>query len=66
MAYGDYIHCMECDAKLIYDGWRDQRSNLEDTYGPEAGLVCPECLEKYYVRVGAATDNEPAERESVL
>lgn len=51
MAYADYIHCVECDTKLIYDGHRNIRDSLQEHYNiPEDNytqcLICPSCLKK--------------------
>jgi len=43
MAYRDYIHCSECDCKLIYDGYDSIRETLEEKYNTTS-LICPDCL----------------------
>lgn len=52
MAYGDYIHCADCDCKLIYDGYRNIREGLDDEYD-EWELLCPGCLKKLRERLKA-------------
>lgn len=57
MAYRDYIHCEDCDCKLVYDGDDKIREGLERTYGNvddsrwTVKLACPECLMKLRARV---------------
>ena len=56
MAYIDYIHCSECDCKLLYDGDDNgcERLRLYWGKGHEAdqdwamkhALLCPECIAK--------------------
>lgn len=48
MAYGDYIHCKDCDCKLVYDGYHSIREALQSNFNipNEAytqALVCPDC-----------------------
>lgn len=67
MAYRDYIHCADCDCKLIYDGGDNAREWLEECYGdPSAGtwtaeIVCPDCLKKLRAKLSAApkVEQEP-------
>lgn len=63
MAYVDYIHCSECDCKLIYDGYGSIRENLQERYDiPEEKfnqpLICPECLKKIIESNCTRTKNE--------
>ena len=46
MARGDYILCCKCGVKLIYDGDRSQREWLEERFGKESGIECPDCKPK--------------------
>ena len=51
MSYRDYIHCTECDCKLIYDGHDSIRDHLCETYDIteenwSKPLICPTCLNK--------------------
>ena len=46
MALGDYILCCKCGVKLIYDGDRSQREWLEERFGEESGIECPDCKPK--------------------
>ena len=46
MARGDYILCCKCGVKLIYDGDRSQREWLEERFGEESGIECPDCKPK--------------------
>jgi len=46
MARGDYILCCKCGVKLIYDGDRSQREWLQERFGEESGIECPDCKSK--------------------
>ena len=59
MALGDYILCCKCGVKLIYDGDRSQREWLEERFGKESGIECPDCKPKREWQ--GLTDNERME-----
>ena len=71
MAYRDYIHCADCDCKLIYDGNDNAREWLEECYGDTsagiwtAEIVCPDCLKKLRAKLSAApkVEQEPIPQE---
>lgn len=54
MAYVDYIHCADCDCKLIYDGCQTISDRLESRWGdmdaPDytVKLYCPDCQKQYF------------------
>jgi hypothetical protein len=62
MAYRDYIHCADCDVKLIYDGEDSIRDILEIRYGSDYKLLCPVCID---ARAEQATDRTKSMRETL-
>lgn len=51
MSYSDYIHCIDCDIKLIYDGDAIIRDSLQKHFNISKNnytqcLICPFCLKK--------------------
>ena len=48
MSFRDYIHCQECDCKLIYDGEDSIRNAFESLWGDkQPTLLCLECSAKH-------------------
>jgi hypothetical protein len=62
MAYRDYLHCKNCDCKLLYDGHQSLRESLEETFGNPAApeytplLLCPDCIVTLQSELAAARE----------
>lgn len=57
MAYCDYLHCVVCDAKTIYDSDLDydSASSLGDI-----ATICSKCIKTKRLKVVDASSSEPA------
>jgi len=46
MAGRDYLSCKKCYTKIIYDGDDNGRDRIRTMWGDDAGILCPDCIQK--------------------
>ena len=58
MAYADYLHCIECDAKAVYDAdWYDRVDNEDgDGWKGQVEALCPNCAQ---TKILVVAEREP-------
>ena len=46
MAGADYLKCTECHCKIVYDGSWNGRERIEEIWGEDCEILCPDCIKK--------------------